>query len=79
MEQDLINLILSSIMAILGWLGKTVWDAVQELKKDIRDLEVELPTHYVRKDELENRMDKIEAMLSKIYDKLETKADKHAS
>lgn len=79
MEQDLINLILSSVMAVLGWFGKTVWDAVQELKKDIKQLEVELPTYYVRKDELENRMDKIEAMLAKIYDKLETKADKHGS
>lgn len=79
MEQDLINLILSSIMAVLGWFGKTVWDAVQELKKDLKDIEVELPTYYVRKDELENRMDKIESMLSKIYDKLETKADKHGS
>lgn len=79
MEQDLINFILSSVMAVLGWFGKTVWDAVQELKKDIKDIEVELPTYYVRKDELESRMDKIEVMLSKIYDKLETKADKHAS
>jgi chaperonin cofactor prefoldin len=79
MEQDLINLILSSVMAVLGWFGKTVWDAVQELKKDLKGLEVELPTYYVRKDELENRMDKIEAMLAKIYDKLETKADKHGS
>lgn len=76
MEQDLINLVLSSIMACLGWFGKTVWDAVQELKRDLKDMEVELPTFYVRKDELESRMDKIEAMLSKIYDKLETKADK---
>lgn len=76
MEQDVINLVLSSVMAILGWLGKTVWDAVQDLKKDLKTMEVELPTYYVRKDELENRMDKIEAMLAKIYDKLETKADK---
>lgn len=76
MDQSLINFILSSLMAILGWIGKTIWDAVQELKKDLKNIEVELPTNYVRKDELENRMDKIEAMLAKIYDKLETKADK---
>lgn len=76
MDQSLINFILSSLMAILGWIGKTIWDAVQELKKDLKNIEVDLPTNYVRKDELENRMDKIEAMLAKIYDKLETKADK---
>ena len=76
MDQQLINYILGSVMAVLGWLGKTVWDAVQDLKNDLKDLEVELPTHYVRKDELEARLDKLETMLAKIYDKLETKADK---
>ena len=76
MDQQLINYILSSVMAILGWLGKTVWDAVQDLKNDIKNIEVELPTYYVRKDELDARLDKLEILLSKIYDKLETKADK---
>lgn len=76
MEQDLFNWLLGAAMTILGWLGKTLWDAVQELKADMKDIEVELPSHYVRKDELEAKLDKVEAMLNKIYDKLETKADK---
>lgn len=76
MDQQLINYILGSVMTILGWLGKTVWDAVQDLKNDIKNIEVELPTYYVRKDELDARLDKLEILLSKIYDKLETKADK---
>ena len=76
MEQDLFNWLLGAAMTILGWLGKTLWDAVQELKDDMKDIEVELPSHYVRKDELEVKLDKVEAMLNKIYDKLETKADK---
>lgn len=76
MEQDLFNWLLGAAMTILGWIGKTLWDAVQELKADMKDIEVELPSHYVRKDELEAKLDKVEAMLNKIYDKLETKADK---
>lgn len=76
MEQDLFNWLLGAAMTILGWIGKTLWDAVQELKEDVKDIEVELPSHYVRKDELEVKLDKVEAMLNKIYDKLETKADK---
>ena len=76
MEQDLFNWLLGAAMTILGWIGKTLWDAGQELKADLKDIEVELPSHYVRKDELEVKLDKVEAMLNKIYDKLETKADK---
>lgn len=76
MEQDLFNWLLGGATAVLGWLGKTLWDAVQQLKEDVKKIEVELPSHYVRKDELEAKLDKVEAMLNKIYDKLETKADK---
>lgn len=76
MEQDFFNIVLGSGMAVLGWFGKTLWEALQNLKKDINNIEVELPTYYVRKDELDARLDKLEVLLSKIYDKLETKADK---
>lgn len=76
MDQDLINYILAGVTGILGWLGKTLWDAVDNLKNDLKKIEVDLPSYYVRKDELEVRFDKLETMLSKIYDKLETKADK---
>lgn len=76
MEQTLVNWILGILMAILGWLGKTVWDAVNALKKDIQKIEIELPSYYVKKDELQLKFDKFESMLNKILDKLDTKADK---
>lgn len=76
MDQDFINIAISTVMAILGWLGKTLWDAVDNLKNDIKKIEIDLPSHYAKKDELESRFDKIEILLAKIYDKLETKADK---
>ena len=76
MEQEFINWIFGAVMALLGWLGRTLWDAVDNLKKDVKDIEVNLPSHYVRKDELEVRFDKIEIMLNRIFEKLDTKADK---
>ena len=76
MEQEFINWIFGAVMTLLGWLGRTLWDAVDNLKKDVKDIEVNLPSHYVRKDELEVRFDKIEVMLNRIFEKLDTKADK---
>lgn len=76
MDQQLINWIFGAGMALIGWLGRTLWDAVDALKKDVKDIEVSLPSHYVRKDELEVRFDKIEVMLNRIFEKLDTKADK---
>ena len=76
MEQDLFNYIVGTLLAILGWVGKTLWDAVASLKEDIKDIEVDLPSTYVKKTELDNRLQKIETMLDKIFDKLESKVDK---
>jgi hypothetical protein len=77
MEQDLFNYIVGTLLAILGWFGKTLWDAVQSLKEDLKDIEVDLPSTYVKKTELDNRLQKIETMLDKIFDRLDSKVDKH--
>ena len=74
--QTLINLIIGSVLSVLGWFARQLWDAVQTLKEDMKKLEVELPTNYLRKDEFESRLDKIEAMLERIFDKLDNKVDK---
>jgi len=74
--QTVINIIGGVLLAILGWLGRTVWDAVQSLKKDIQDIEVDLPMHYVRKDDMTERFDKLERILERLFEKLEGKADK---
>lgn len=76
MDQDIINLIIGTILSVLGWFARQLWDAVQTLKSDMKDIEVSLPTHYVRKDELEQRFDKLEAMLDRISEKLDHKVDK---
>ena len=43
---------------------------------NIKKIEVDLPTNYVRKVDIEARFDKLEIILSKIFDKLDAKADK---
>lgn len=76
MDQEIINLLIGSVLAVLGWFARQLWDAVQALKQDMKQIEVDLPTHYVRKDELEIRFDKLELMLNRIFEKLDSKADK---
>lgn len=75
-SQEIINIIVGTVLSILGWFARQLWDAVQDLKKDMKEIEIDLPTHYVRKEDLEARFDKIEAMLQRIFEKLDTKADK---
>ena len=75
-DQTIINLVIGVVLSVLGWFARQLWDAVQTLKNDMKELEVELPTHYLRKDEFESRLDKIETMLERIFDKLDNKVDK---
>lgn len=76
MDQDIINLVIGTILSVLGWFARQLWDAVQTLKQDMKQIEVSLPTHYVRKDELEARFDRLEAMLDRISEKMDHKVDK---
>ena len=74
--QTIINFGGSALLAALGWFARQIWDSVQELKKDVQKIEIDLPTNYVRKIDIESRFDKLEAILARIFDKIEQKADK---
>ncbi len=74
--QYFVNLAVGATLSVLGWFARQLWSAVQDLKKDLTAVEIALPTHYVRKEELETRLDKLEAILNRIYEKLDTKADR---
>ena len=76
MDQSTINLALGAILAVFGWFARQLWEAVQTLKSDLHQIEVDLPINYVRKDDMDKRMDHIEDMFQRIYDKLDGKVDK---
>jgi len=74
--QTLMNFVSGSAIAIGGWFAREVWGAVKELRSDLHDLEVDLPKSYVSRFDMDKRMDHIEDMFKRIYDKLDAKADK---
>jgi hypothetical protein len=74
--QLLFNLIGTAVMATIGWFARQLWDSVQDLKDDIKNIEVDLPTNYVRRVDIESQFNKLEASLQRILDKLDQKADK---
>lgn len=85
--QTIINLVGGSVMALLGWLARQLWDAVAELRKDIHKIETDLPSTYAKKDEVKELMKEIKndhkedmreikEILNKIFIKLDEKIDK---
>jgi hypothetical protein len=74
--QNFINLLGGAALSVLGWFARQLWDAMKELRSDLHVLEVNLPENYAKRDDLNKRMDHIESMFQRIYDKLDAKADK---
>jgi hypothetical protein len=71
------------ISGIIGWWTKSisasqksVADAQTELARDMKKLEVMLPNDYVKKTDLDARLERIERVLDQIVVKLDSKMDK---
>jgi len=56
MDQTIINWLFVGFGAALGWVMKVVWDAIKDLKADVKQIERDLPEVYVRKDDFKTAM-----------------------
>ena len=75
-SQLLFNFVLGGGFTVLGWFARELWTAVKELKSDLSKLREELPKSYVTKDDYREDMREVKDMLTKIFDRLDHKADK---
>lgn len=74
--QYIINLGIGAVLTAIGWWCREIWDSIKALKEDLKKIEVELPTNYVSKIEINTRLDKIDNVLERIFDRLDNKVDK---
>ena len=78
--QSLINTGLTMAIGVAGWFARQLWDAVERLKKDVHQIEVDLPSHYVRREEFSESLKEIKDICKQIFDKVDSlekrKADK---
>lgn len=71
-HQTLINFVGTILIGGIGWWCRKIWESIDKLHHDIHQIELDLPQHYQRKDELETRFDK----LDKRFDKLDSHIEK---
>ena len=77
MDQTVFNFILGGVSTVLGWFLREMWTAVKELKIDLAKLREELPREYIAKDDYRNDVKELKDLLQKLFDRLDSKADKH--
>lgn len=74
--QYIVDGVIALVGALFGWLFKIVWDAIRELKEDMKETNRMIHENYVRKDDYRIDMAEIKGMFNRIMDKLEQKVDK---
>ena len=78
--QSAFNIAAGILGAIGGWLLNNLWSAVERLRRDLNALEVSINSSYLKRDDfnqaLERIEDKIDRMAERIYNKLDEKMDR---
>ena len=81
--QIIINIGAGSLLTIGGWFARELWNAVKELKTEIANLRLHVSETYTKKSEVEalkiemdKRFDKLEQMITRLFDRLDSKVDK---
>jgi hypothetical protein len=76
--QTIINIVAGAVLTVLGWLGRELWGAIKELQRDMREIEINLPNNYVKKEDFSKSLSDIKDLCDKIFEKLDKLNDKKA-
>lgn len=87
MDQAVFNWVVALAGALGGWILKVIWDAIVDLKRELREMDVKMHEDFVRrddfkeavreiKDDMKSGFSKIDTTLGLIFKKLEHKEDR---
>ena len=76
MTQDVLNWLFAGFGAAVGWILKVVWDAVSDLKHDVKQIERDLPEVYVRKDDFREAVREIRETMKELRTDMKAGFDK---
>jgi len=71
-SQTLFNVAVSVAGFLGGWILNNIYQSIRLLDKDVR----QMPHFYVSKDDYRLDISEVKSMLSKIFERLDSKADK---
>lgn len=74
--QVIVDSILGAIGVLVGWILNILWGAIKETQREIHDLDEKVTNTYVRRDDFKEAMSEIKEICTRIFDKLDAKADK---
>lgn len=87
MDQMVFNWIVAFAGAAGGWILKIIWDAIQDLKRDLKVMDTKMHDDFVRRDDfkdamaehkqdMQNGFREVKELIGALFKRLENKADK---
>jgi prefoldin subunit 5 len=83
LDQTIVNWAFGAVGILGGVVLREMWEAIKALRKDnealidrIAQLNEKIGREYVRRDDYRDDIAEVKAMLARIFDKLDEKADK---
>ena len=87
MDQTIFNCAVGVAGFLGGWVLKVIWEAIKDLKSEVRDVDRHIHENFVRRDDfkdaiadiksdMEKGFDKVDKTLGLLFKKLEAKEDK---
>lgn len=87
MDQTLFNWAVGIAGFLGGWILKVIWEAIKDLKTEVREVDRHIHDNFVRRDDfkdaiadiksdMEKGFDKVDKTLGLLFKKLEAKEDK---
>jgi len=74
--QEILKILMTSGLLVIGWFLRILWSATQELKVDLGKLREVLPIEYIRRDDFKEYRVEVLSVLHRIENKLDSKVDK---
>lgn len=85
--QTIINFALAGFTALVGWFAREIWDAIKELRNEIKQLDKQMHQDFVRREDfrevmqdhkrdMERGFDEVKELIGALFKRLENKADK---
>ena len=73
---SLFQALLAIAVSVAGWFLRMLWDNHNSLEKSIMQHQLDASEKFVRKDDYRVDITEVKGMLDKIFNQLNTKADK---
>ncbi len=71
MDQMIFNWAVAVAGAAGGWILKVIWDAIVELKKDLRQMDVKMHEDFVRRDDFKEAVGEIKQDMKDGFNKID--------